>query len=517
MRKVNYMKLVSQLATVLVTCLVVVAPLALPAEAQDGAAYISLSPSAGVPGDIVTVTGGNFTAGEWVDIYYAGMGRTQASVTAGGTFTATFDVPDSYRGQHTVLARDDTGKSASRDFTVRSGLTVSPEEGQVGDTVTVTGRGYGRNETGIELYFGGQRMAEDRTIAANVDGWWQEEFEVPPSIRGSHTIETRPAAHRDAVFTVVAGISIAEPWGSPGDSIIMTGGGFTTGERNIRILFAGEEVREDIWADDRGYWQETFEVPERPRGHYVVTAEGDRTTKEDAGDISFEIRPGIVLSPDEGHVGMNVTAIGRGFAANKGVIIMYEDDEVATNTTDNKGSFEVMFAVPESRHGERQVTAEDDAGNKTEKAAIFTMESDPPETPELISPIDGARVGFVFKVRPRFEWSEVEDLSDVYYSLQISASANITPEGDFFDPIRSKEGLVGANYTLERAEALPHGTYYWIVRAVDGAENESGWTEAQSFQAGRLPLWAFIVIIVFVVLLAGTLVYFHVVRRRLYD
>jgi hypothetical protein len=149
-------------------------------------------------------------------------------------------------------------------------------------------------------------------------------FQIPPPIRGSHTIDTRPTAYRNAALTVIPGISMAELSGSPGDSITVTGGGFTAGERNISIFFAGEEVREGIRADDRGYWQESFEVPEKPRGAYPVTAGGDRTTQEDVGELTFNIRPGLVLSPDEGHVGMNLTATGGGFAANEDVTIFYE-------------------------------------------------------------------------------------------------------------------------------------------------------------------------------------------------
>jgi hypothetical protein len=144
------------------------------------------------------------------------------------------------------------------------------------------------------------------------------------------------------------------------------------------------------------------------------------------------------------------------------------------------------------------------------------MESDPPDTPDLISLPDGGRVGFVGRVRPTFEWSEVPDDSGVRYSLQIATSANVTATGEFVDPVVSKEGLVGTNHTLEKTEALPYGTYYWIMQAVDGAENESGWTAARSFHAGRLPLWGFILIIVGIVVVVGALVYFFIIRRRIY-
>jgi hypothetical protein len=122
-------------------------------------------------------------------------------------------------------------------------------------------------------------------------------------------------------------------------------------------------------------------------------------------------------------------------------------------------------------------------------------------------------VGLIGRVRPTFEWAEVSDDSGVRYSLQIATSANVTATGKFVYPLVSKEGLVGTNYTLEETEALPYGTYYWIVQAVDGAENESGWTAARSFRAGLLPLWGFIAIITAIVMVIIALIRF-LLRRR---
>jgi len=517
---IDYRKLSYRLIIVAALCLMAVPSLALPAVAQGETAYINLSVTIGVPGDAVTVTGSNFTAGEKVDIYFGTIWRAEATVTTGRSFVAVIDVPNTYRGIHTIRAEVSATIYAETNFTVQSGLTASPESGQVGDIVTVVGRGYGQNETGIELYFGGQRVAADKDIEADADGFWSESFTIPPSVRGTHKIDTSPTATRHATFTVGPGISLDPTSGSPGQSITVTGGGFVAGESPIKILFDGEELETGIEAGNRGQWEESFDVPEMPAGEYEVTAEGHQTKNVPAR--TFNIVPGIDLSPDEGHVGMNVTATGMGFAANAQISIFYDDIEVpaefmtTTNTTNEKGTFEAILAVPESRHGPRQVTAEDGEGNETEVPAIFTMEDDPPDTPELYSPVDGQRVGHVFKVRPQFQWEEVFDLSGVYYSLQISTSANITDDGDFADPVLTKERLTG-NYTLEKDDALPHGTYYWIVKAVDGAENKSEWSDPESFRAGRLPLWAFIVIIVFAVLGAGAAGYYFAVKRRMYD
>jgi len=515
------MSFLSRLLVVLVFCLVAMALLAVPVQA-DGASII-LSPDDGVPGEEVEVRGYNFTADEWVDIYYYPNGArirvAEDETNSSGYFRVTFTVPESCTGDHTVYAEDEDEIDAYADFTVEPGLTIDPEEGPVGTNVTVEGWGFAEDEEEIELryYTDGDYVVVEDDITADEDGSWEVSFQIPPSAQGSHEIdaegdESNDYEVEDAIFEVTPGISLDKLSGSVGDNITMTGSGFEANERDITILFDGEEVQTEIRANDMGSWNGSFEVPEMPIGEYSVTAEGEQT--QDISELSFEIKPGIVLSPDEGHVGTALTVTGRGFATDEYVSIMYDGSQVATDTTNAEGSFDVSFTVPESKHGEQLVTAEDDEEN--EATAIFTMESDPPDTPEPISPPDGGRVGFIGSVRPTFEWSEVSDDSGVYYSLQIAVSANFNTTEEFVDPIFSVDGLVGTNYTLEETEALPYGTYYWIVQAVDGAENESGWTEAHSFRTGLLPLWAFIVIIVVIVLLIGALVYFFVIRKKVY-
>jgi len=61
---------------------------------------------------------------------------------------------------------------------------------------------------------------------------------------------------------------------------------------------------------------------------------------------------------------------------------------------------------------------------------------------------------------------------------------------------------------------LPYGRYYWRVKAIDGAENGSGWTIPYSFKAGFLPLWAFITIVALLAVLIGVLVYFFAIRKK---
>ncbi|MGA8848398.1 MAG: hypothetical protein WB564_01025 [Dehalococcoidia bacterium] len=510
------------LVIILVIYFVAIALLAAPAQAQQcGKPVIKLSSASGVPGTQVAVDGQSFDAGAYVDIYYGETRINTGKTDSSGDFTITITVPEGYKGVHTVLAEDVDGKSASAYFTVTPGLTVSPQKGPVGTNITVKGQGFAKNEQGIEVryYLNGSYETIGRNITANAKGSWKTSFPIPPSTRGDHKIDAQSAESEfyeveDATFKVAAEISTDKSSGSVGDIITITGSEFVAYEKGIQILFAGQAVVTDIKANAQGDWEESFEVPEMPMGMYSVTAGGEQTKKEDVSELNFKIEPGIVLSLDEGYVGMKLTATGRGFSASEDVNIMCDGRQVATAGTNNKGSFEASFLMPESQHGERSVSAQDTAKNKA--TAIFTMESEPPPMPTLTSPSNGSVVGLIGRVRPTFEWSAVSDDSGVRYSLQIATSANVTASGGFVDPIVSVADIAGTSYTLADTEALPYGTYYWIVQAVDKAENESGWTAARSFRAGLLPLWGFIAIITAAVVGIIALIRFLLIRRGVY-
>ena len=511
------MRLLSRLLVVVVISIVAVALPPVPAQAQCEGPFIELTPSSGLPGTEVTVYGYDCAEDKLVDIYYDGNLIATDRTSSRGDFTVFFTVPEGCREHYQVLA--DVGyASIDTYFTVKSGLKISPQNGPVGTTVTVKGLGFAKNEQGIELiyYFNDSYETIERNIVANSKGGWESSFQIPPSTRGEHKIDAQGAESRlyevqDAIFRVTSEISIDKSSGIVGDTITMSGSRFAANEKGIEILFDGEAVVTDIKANSEGVWQASFEVPEMPAGGYSVTAEGEHTRKEDVGELSFEIEPDIVLSPNAGHVGMDLTVTGHGFAPSEDVEITYDGSLVATATADDNGSFETSFAVPKSQYGEHKVAA--GHGGENHANGIFTMESEPPPTPQLVSPASRSRLGFMGEVTPTFEWSEVSDDSGVaYYRLQIATSADVTASS----VIVSVTDLTETSYTLEETEALPLGTYYWIVQAVDGTENESGWTAARSFRVGLLPRWGFIAIIAAVVVLFVALIRALLIRRSIY-
>jgi len=199
-------KLVSRIL-LSVFCLVAIALPAAPAQANG--ADITLAPDHGVPGRTVTVYGYNFTAYEWVDIYYYLTGSLNGSriwvedikTDSAGDFAATFQVPESYKGDHPVLAEDEYKITAYAVFTVEPGLIVDPEEGPVGTTVTVEGQGFAPNED-VNIMYDGSQVA---TAETNDKGSFDVSFLVPLSQYGAHLVKAKDAVENEAtaIFTVV--------------------------------------------------------------------------------------------------------------------------------------------------------------------------------------------------------------------------------------------------------------------------------------------------------------------------
>ena len=525
------MRLLSRLLVITVISLVAAIALpSAPAQAQCVPWYIELSPESAPPGTEVTVYGYGCDAGRPIDLYFDGVRIFEGGETdSNGEFIIPFTVPERPKGHYWVLA--EVGSSlgivqADRLLAVEPGLTVIPGQGPAGATVTVEGHGFAQNEVNIELiyYLSDAYELIERSISANANGFWERSFQVPASTRGEHKLDAQGAESsfydvQDTVFRVTAEISIDKESGIEGDTVTMTGSKFAVYEKDIMILFDDQAVVTDITANSYGEWQESFQVPGMPAGVYTVTAEGQHTSQEDVGVLSFEIQPEFMLSDNQGHVGMELTVTGRSFPADEDIIILYDDSQVAIVETDGEGTFEISFLVPESKHGEHEVRAtlaestNNTADLEIDASATFTMESAPPPIPAPVSPADRSRLGFVRAVAPTFEWSEVSDDSGVAsYSLQVATSADF----DSSSLIVSVTGLTGTSYTLQETEALSIGTYYWTVKAVDSAENDSAWSANHSLRVGLLPQWGFIAAIVGAVVLLIVIIRALLRRRSIF-
>jgi hypothetical protein len=131
------------------------------------------------------------------------------------------------------------------------------------------------------------------------------------------------------------------------------------------------------------------------------------------------------------------------------------------------------------------------------------MESQPPPMPKPLLPEAVSTVS----AETYFQWEGVDDISQpVTYTLQVAS------DSDFTNIVLEKQGLTTLEYTLtgeeQLAETEKNAPYYWRVKAIDGASNESAWTYTISFYVGvswALPVWVWYILGGLGVVVAGML------------
>jgi len=481
---------------------------------------ISLSIDQGTVGSNLTVAGRGFNANESnIQIIYDGS-PLQTGITANnkGSWQGICNIPASSSGQHTIDTAGTTPASEVEDrlFTVTPKIEVNPSSGWVGTVVGVFGSGFAKGETNIKVVYDGGTVKTG--VAADANGSWQTSFSIPSSAKGSHEIRAYGAitSEYDAIaagFSVAPGIKLEPVSGylggdiHVGDSLWIGGVGFEANETGIQVTFDGALNISGIIADAKGSWSDKLEIPLCSLGEHIIDASGEITKASDIADNIVIVSPKIELNPSSGAIGSDITIHGDGFAANQIITISYDGDKLSTGTaTDTKGSFTTNFKIPRSKAGDHTITITDTTSSVF--SATLNVESTPPTTPNLVSPEAGSEFSSISKTVITFDWADVEDPSGVYYILEIS------PNSNFAGTIIRKEGLTASEYTLTEDEALEKGNYYWRVKAVDGAENQSDWTTGQLFEVGGINLWMLIIIAVAAIVIIVIIWRFVSVSRR---
>ncbi|MFH1087571.1 MAG: IPT/TIG domain-containing protein, partial [Chloroflexota bacterium] len=476
---------------------------------------IAVNRTGGAPGTSVTVTGSGFAANETgITVTYDGS-QVGSSVSANpqGGWSTTFSVPTSAAGSHTIDASGSTTPSTTvpdLGFGVTPTITINRTTGVAGTSVTVTGSSFGVNETGISVTYDGTPIGSG--ISANFQGAWTATVVVPASASGSHNIDaqgilTSASSVPDVAFTVAPSISLGRTSGTPGITINVTGSSFSAGETGITVTYEGSAVASGITASPQGGWTTAVVVPPSAGGSHTVDAYGSTTSASAVPDAVFTITSIMSVNPALGNVGSTVQVSGSGFGTKSPVRFLYDDREIATEgvTTDASGSFSKSITIPKSKAGAHTVKA---VVGQSESEATFTMESTPPAIPRPLSPEDSARVGFLGGATPTFKWSSVTDPSGVTFVLQLDKTPDFVQQ-----PILEKRDLLGASCTLTAAEALPFGQYYWRMKAIDGASNESEWTQPQLLKSGLMSI-STLVVVIMAALAAAALLYFLLARTR---
>jgi len=480
-------------------------------------AGVSLSIGRGAPGESVTVVGSGFVSDER-DITLELGSRTVATgiiANAEGTWSVRIKIPPLSAGTYRLSANGSLTSSANikQDVLVLGALlAVNIPSGTPGMTINVSGKGFGSNESEIDLTYAGAVVVPG--ISADVSGAFARSFVIPESPSGTHIIDVSRSGgsgsgngSTEISFQIQPGITLEYTEGPPGDQIQIIGSGFGPNEPNISLLYDGDAMASGITADAMGSFQESFDIPPSGAGTHSVQAKSPFSGATGTPAQDFTVLPSLELSTNSGSVGLKVMVTGQGFEPNSVVTLTYDESSQATVTgnVDKSGSFRLEFQIPESRQGDHVIRLDD---RQNQQEISFTIEDIAPPAPSLREPNDGGSGGFLGGFRPATNWSPVEDSSGVRYTLQIAA------DRDFDEIILEKKGLENPRYTLTEEEKLPRGDYFWRVKAVDMASNESGWSNSYAMKSGLIPLWLLAMLAVLGLVVTGGGAYAFINSRR---
>ena len=305
-------------------------------------------------------------------------------------------------------------------------------------------------------------------------------FTIPEAAYGINYVQFlrnyRPESPYGFSFSVVPDIKVSPASVSPGAKVTVNGTGFPANNEDIKLSFDGTDTGLVIGSNGLGSFEADFDIPHTIAGNHEFKA----TVKNmSLGDIiaSLQISPVICLQPEHPEIGAEVMLSGCGFASKSPVSITYDDVSVADSpTTDDSGNFSHSFNVPESSEDNHVITATDKAGNVATYG--LPLEGEVPPAPSPIAPGEKQqRFGTFGAQLVTFAWTDVFDPSGVTYIVEIDNNLSFFP----LEPGMRKTGLTQPGCTMR----LGPGTYYWRVKAVDGAGNESDWAlSPYPFQVG---------------------------------
>lgn len=335
-------------------------------------------------------------------------------------------------------------------------------------------------------------------------------FTIPEARYGNHYVQFWRYNRDDAVnfqFSVKPKLEVIPPSAAPGTAVTVKGTGFPDDGSGGAVTFDGKPTSIAMVTSKTGTFTAEFVVPNTINGDHKFVASSPKIF----GDLTaalLKVGPGIILEPKNPDIGADAKITGRGFAANSAVKIKYDNISIATSpTTDENGVFTYTFKVPESSVKDHKVLVEDGAGNSS--VLSLTLEGRPPPKPTTVAP-KGERFGWLGDETVTFTWTPVSDISGVFYTIEVGEDLNFFP----LKPGMKKTGLTQPSCTIP----IKAGTYYWRVKAIDGAGNEGEWAiSPHAFNVGFFSPWMLAAggaacLLIFILLIRA---FFH--RLREYD
>jgi hypothetical protein len=366
-----------------------------------------------------------------------------------------FTVPESTKGKQRVTLKV-VNDYFTTEFIVVPSIITSNDKGTVDSNLTVTGRGFNGNESGIQILYDGSPT--ETGISASNKGSWQITFKIPPSSRGKHVIDAEgitPATDiEDLSFTVVPKIDTSPASGWVGAVVGIAGSGFASGETNIKVTYDGLTVKTGIFADGKGSWQSTFSIPTSTKGSHEINAFGAVTPDGDAMKATFNVSPAIKLELSSGYLGGTINVgdslwvSGVGFEANETDIkVTFDGTLVSSNiVADAKGSWSDRLEIPPCTRGEHAINASGETTKASDIIDAIVIVS-----PEIeLSPTSGAIDSDITVRGTGFAANQIIAIS--YDGAEVNTSTATDAKGEFTTSFKIPKSKTG-NHTVTVTDA----------------------------------------------------------------
>ncbi|MFH1096435.1 MAG: right-handed parallel beta-helix repeat-containing protein, partial [Candidatus Desantisbacteria bacterium] len=321
---------------------------------------VSINPTMGTVGSLVTVTGNGYGASESVIIEFGTNSAIAITIAnSNGTFATTFTVDIQSYGTNPVAAYGVTFNiHATATFAIKANISmVIPTQGTIGTYVTIAGNGFGSGEN-ICVNFG--MNSAIITGIASMYGTFTTAFIVNTQPCGITMITVSgmvSLAEAGSSFNIRPSLTEITPIsGTVGTVVQIMGNGFAACEL-LQIAFGTTQAICNVTSNSNGAFSATFTVDTQPYGITTVRVSG--ITSNFIASVGFRILPHIILiSPTAGQIGTIVTVAGNGFRANETVGINFGTTAmIALGNTMVNGGFELVFTVDTQPMGTTTIIA----------------------------------------------------------------------------------------------------------------------------------------------------------------
>lgn len=355
------------------------------------ATTFEMFPSGGPAGTRVAVRG---ALGNRVSFGGRSLGVLENSANVGGVYEGEFVVPPLPHGEYSVVVGTIPVGATAPKFTVTLAIDAIPREVSAGETVTISGTGFGSGRR-VTITLGSARPPT--TAIADAAGSFRQALVVPNTVGGlSRVVVTDGEVVASTPIRIVPRFvsatpdpkSVVEGRVPVGANITLLANGFQASEE--LSLKVGDEVlplRTRLLTDVNGSLNVTFPLPPLSFGTYDVTlvsnTTGDAATLRNALSILPALDP---PRPNTGSQGTRIQVSGTGFGRAEPIRIELGGSPFVEVVADGTGAFSVNETLTSIHpNGPLDLAATGlTSGAKGSRSAAFTFRDTRPPVIERV-------------------------------------------------------------------------------------------------------------------------------------